>query len=132
MSEPVRPGGPADPDDVDRRFREIVSGLTDRSHLGTGTPEGMATDFRSYEPPEEDDHFVPPPTPPLPAGDLHFWAIVVGLVGGPLLVFLSAVVPLLGRGWTSVGATLTLVGFGLLILRQPSRRRRDDDWGAQV
>ena len=130
MSEPGRPG-PTDPEDVDRRFREIVSGLTDRSHLGTGTPDGMATDFRSYEPPEEDDHFVPPTPPPLPAGDLHFWAIVVGLVGGPLLVFLSAVVPVFSEGWIGVGAILTLVGFGLLILRQP-RDRRDDDWGAQV
>lgn len=101
-------------------------------HLGPGTPEGMATDHRSYEPPEEDDHFVPPRPDPLPAGDLHFWAILVGLVVGPLLIFVSAVLPVLPRPWTGVGALLTLVGFVLLVLRQPRRRRHDGDWGARV
>ncbi|GAA5161974.1 hypothetical protein [Ornithinimicrobium tianjinense] len=115
-----------DPEDIDRRFREIVAGLEPR------TPEGMATDHRSYEPPEDEDdeHFVPPPPPPLPAGDLHFWAIVIGLVLGPLLVALSAVVPLLSSVWTTVGVLLTLAGFVLLVLRLP--RRRDGDWGARV
>ncbi len=134
--------GHEDREDVDRRFREIVAGL-DRelpprtppggpSHLGPGTPEGMATDHRSYEPPEEDDHFVPPRPDPLPAGDLHFWAILVGLVVGPALILLSAVLPVLPTAWTGVGALLTLVGFVLLVLRQPRRRRHDGDWGARV
>lgn len=101
------------------------------SHLGPGTPHGMATDHRSYEAPEEDDHFVPPRPDPLPAGDLHFWAVLVGLVLGPLLVFLSAIIPVLDRTWTFVGAVLTGAGFVLLVLRQP-RHRRDDDWGARV
>lgn len=92
----------------------------------------MATDHRSYEPPEEDDHFVPPQPAPLPAGDLHFWAILVGLVLGPLLIFLSAVLPVLPPVWTGVGALLTLVGFVLLVLRQPRRRHDDGDWGARV
>jgi hypothetical protein len=100
-------------------------------HLGPGTPQGMATDHRSYEPPEEEDHFVPPRPAPLPAGDLHFWAILVGLVVGPVLVFLSAVVPVLDSVWTIVGALMTITGFVLLVLRQP-RHRRDDDWGARV
>lgn len=101
------------------------------SHLGAGTPPGMATDHRSYEAPEEDDHFVPPRPDPLPAGDLHFWAILVGLVVGPLLIFLSAIIPVLDRGWTYVGGLATVAGFVLLVLRQP-RHRRDDDWGARV
>lgn len=101
------------------------------SRLGPATPHGMATDHRAYEPPEEDDHFVPPRPPPLPAGDLHFWAILVGLVVGPLLVFLSAVIPVLDRAWTFLGAAMTVAGFVLLVLRQP-RYRRDDDWGAEV
>lgn len=155
------PQPPDDRDEVDRRFREIVAGLDARpagegtrdeqspqpeppavapsrpavnpppAHLGPATPSGMATDHRSYEPPEEDDHFVPPRPDPLPAGDLHFWAILVGLVVGPLLVFLSAVIPVLDRVWTFVGAAMTIAGFVLLVLRQP-RYRRDDDWGARV
>lgn len=127
MTDPGHhPPEPERPDDVDRRFREIVAGL------GTDLPEGMATDFRSYSPPEEDDHFVPPPVPPLPAGDLHFWAILVGLVGGPLLVVLSAVVPVLDTGWAGLGAALTVAGFVLLVLRQPRDRGSGGDWGAQV
>lgn len=145
-----------DRDDIDRQFLEIVRGLggeprerasdpipppsspprpsPPRRHLGPGTPEGMATDHRSYEPPEDPDeeHFVPPPTPPLPAGDLHYWGIVLGLVGGPLLVLLSAVIPLLSIGWTAVGTVLTLAGFVLLVLRSPRHRRDDDDLGARV
>lgn len=172
MTDPGQPPEPERPDDVDRRFREIVAGLgTDLPEgparperpAGTGRfgppdrvnpppseapprprpprrgvpdaagpPEGMATDFRSYSPPEEDDHFVPPPVPPLPAGDLHFWAILVGLVGGPLLVVLSAVVPVLDTGWAGLGAALTVAGFVLLVLRQPRDRGSGGDWGAQV
>ena len=119
------PEQPEDPEEVDRRFREIVAGLAPQ------TPPGMATDHRSYEPQEEEDHFVPPRPDPLPAGDLHFWAILVGLVVGPLVVFLSAIVPVLDREWTFVGAAMTIVGFVLLVLRRP-RHRRDDDWGARV
>ncbi|MDO5740528.1 MAG: hypothetical protein Q4P07_10315 [Ornithinimicrobium sp.] len=172
---------PDDPEDLDRRFREIVAAYQleepttgsqrptsdddsstrpregrlgqeptaprekppapreelpaprSMGHLGTGTPPGMATDHRSYEPPEDpdEDHFIPPPTPPLPVGDLHFWGIVIGLAGGPLLLFLSAVIPLLGSTWAFVGAVLLTGGFILLILRLP-RHRNHDDWGAQV
>ena len=93
----------------------------------------MATDHRSYEPPEEDDHFVPPDPPPLPAGDLHFWAIVAGLTIGPLLVVLSAVVPVLDQPWTLIGVLMSIAGFVLLVLRQPQRRGPDDGThGAQV
>lgn len=147
--------GPADPD-VDRAFREIVAGLRGEDsppsgrvvnppwppaeqqrpqHLGTGTPEGMATDHRSYEPPEDqdEDHFVPPPPEPLPAGDLHFWGIVIGLVVGPLLVVCSAIVPLLPPGFAALGLVLAVAGFVLLVLRQPRRRRPfDNDDGARV
>lgn len=105
------------------------------SHLGPGTPEGMATDHRSYEPAEneDDDHYIPPPPPPLPAGDLHFWGIVVGLVLGPALIVLSAVVPALGPIWALAGALLGIGGFVLLVLRQPRRRGLGDgDDGARV
>ena len=104
-------------------------------HLGPGTPEGMATDFRSYEPPEfeEDDHFIPPPTPPLPVGDLHFWAILICLVVGPALILGSVVLPILGRGWSVVGLVASVLGFILLVLRQPKHRDHyEGDSGAQV
>lgn len=107
-------------------------GVPDASAGPEHEAEEMATDHRSYSPPEDPDgdHFVPPPPPPLPAGDLHFWAIVVGLVLGPVLVVLSAVVPVLRPPWGTVGVVLTVLGFILLVLRLP--RQRDDDWGAKV
>lgn len=133
MSLPQHPERGSGDEEVDRQFEEIVAGLREPRHLGERTPEGMATDHRSYEVPDEEDHFVPPEPPPLPAGDLHFWAIVVGLVLGPTLVVLSAVVPVLGRGWTTVGVLLAVAGFVLLVLRQPHRHRPDDgSHGAQV
>ncbi|MFX0537289.1 hypothetical protein ACQBAT_05890 [Ornithinimicrobium sp. Y1847] len=127
---PPSPQEPDDGEDVDRQFHDIVDGM----RLGPGTQDGMASAHRSYEAPElaEDDHFVPPPTPPLPAGDLHFWAITIGLAGGLLLVLVSAVFPILDRGWSLVGGLLIIIGFVLLVLRLPRNRQPDGDWGAQV
>lgn len=96
---------------------------------------GGAAQWRQWEGPEgadpADDHFVPPEPPPLPAGDLHFWAILVGLTLGPLILLLSTVVPLLdGPVWGVLGVVLSVGGFVLLVLRSPDGG--DDDWGARV
>ncbi|MGI8949157.1 MAG: hypothetical protein ACR2FV_14530 [Ornithinimicrobium sp.] len=96
---------------------------------GAGPWRGSADASR---PDPADDHFVPPDPPPLPAGDLHFWAILVGLSLGPLLLLLSTVLPLLdGPVWGALGVVLSVTGFVLLVLRSPGRDG-DDDWGAQV
>lgn len=121
MSEPSGSGPEPDRDEgreeLDRRFEEIVS-----SWRPGGTSEL-----------DVEDHFVPGPTEPLPAGDLHFWAIVVGLTLGPVLVFLSAGLPAVPTTpWGLLGGGLTVVGFVLLVLRSPRRRREDDGSGAQV
>ncbi len=96
---------------------------------------GGAARWRQWEGAEAadlaDDHFVPPEPPPLPAGDLHFWAILVGLTLGPLVLLLSTVVPLLdGPVWGVLGVVLSVGGFVLLVMRSPGRG--DDDWGARV
>jgi len=116
MSEPNGPGPERDRDDIDRRFEQMVSA------------------WRASEPAAEvEEHFVPGPTEPLPAGDLHFWAIVVGLTAGPLLLLLSAGLPLLPTiPWALLGAVATVAGFVLLVLRSPRRRGEDDGSGARV
>ena len=83
---------------------------------------------------DEDDHFVPPPPAPLPAGDLQFWAILVGLVGGPLLLLYQMVFVRDGRSWWLLAAVAMMAaGFGLLVSRLPARRDEDDDdTGARV
>lgn len=86
--------------------------------------------WRDYEVDEEEEHFVPPPVPPLPAGDLHFWAILIGLTVGPLVLIFTHVFPLLpGQFWTWLGLIFSIGGFVLLVLRSPTDRDPDDSSG---
>jgi hypothetical protein len=84
---------------------------------------------------DEDEHFHPGPTAPLPPQeDLHFWGIVVGLVAGPLLLLWLVIFrPDVSNWWVLASLGLTVMGFVLLVLRQPKSRDEDDpDDGARV
>jgi hypothetical protein len=84
---------------------------------------------------DDDEHFEPGPTAPLPPQeDIHFWGIVVGLVGGPLLLLWLVIFRPDVSDWWVLGALgLTVMGFVLLVLRQPHSRDEDDpDNGARV
>ncbi len=71
---------------------------------------------------------MPPPPAPLPAGDLQFWGILLGLVGGPgLLLYLIMFDRDAGSLWIALGIALSVGGFGLLVARLPSHRDEDDD-----
>lgn len=95
-------------------------------------PVGHQT-WREWSDPEVEEHFVPPDPPPLPAGDLHLWAIVLGLVGGPLLLMLANVVPALSSPlWTWLAIILGVGGVVLLVLRLPTHRDDDPSGGARV
>ena len=84
---------------------------------------------------DDEEHFVPQPVTLPPQEDLHFWGIVVGLVAGPLLLLWLILV---GGGvyaswWLLLAIGLTVGGFTLLVLRQPTRRDPDDhDDGARL
>ncbi|MCK0111681.1 hypothetical protein MWU75_05970 [Ornithinimicrobium sp. F0845] len=96
-------------------------------------PETPSDAWRGWAGPDEEEHFIPP-TPSLPAGDLHLWAIVAGLLGGPLILILSNVFTLLrAPWWTPVGILVSVAGVVLLVLRLP-KNRDDTDFtgGAQV
>ncbi len=89
--------------------------------------------WRSYAPPEADDHFEPGPPQLPPVHDATYWLSVVGLTLGPLIVIWAAVFstnPDPGW-WVLFGITLTVAGFGLMVLRG-SGDRDPDDTGAQV
>ncbi|MGC1207455.1 MAG: hypothetical protein WA880_05805 [Ornithinimicrobium sp.] len=143
----------ADRADFDRRFGEIVAGFEPHPHAedeahdqaaleptpAPETPhtpiasEGEAGPWREWSDPGEEDHFVPAPTDPLPAGDLHFWGIVVGLTVGPLLILLTALFSAVGAiPWGVLGIAGTVIGFVLLVLRSPTHRSGDDGSGARV
>jgi hypothetical protein len=100
--------------------------------------EGLGEGHVAEEPEEADtaeEHFVPGPTAPLPPQeDLHFWAIVLGMVGGPLLLlWLVLFRPGVSGWWTLLAVGLSVGGFVLLVLRQPHSRSPDDpDDGAVV
>ncbi|MGL4175234.1 MAG: hypothetical protein ACRCSN_04080 [Dermatophilaceae bacterium] len=81
-----------------------------------------------------EEHFEPPAVVLPPQEDLHFWGAVVGLVLGPaLLVYVAMVRPFHSARWFAAAVVLTLVGFGLLLLRQPrDRDPTDPDDGARV
>ncbi|HET7304285.1 MAG TPA: hypothetical protein VFJ12_07015 [Segeticoccus sp.] len=119
---------PAEPD---REPREPDPGQHEPAEPERPAPEPA---WRGYEVAEEEEHFVPAPPRPLPAGDLSFWGIVAGLLGGPaLLLYLAFFDGEAGGLWVAVGLGLTIGGFGLLVARQPHRRDEDDDDnGAQV
>jgi hypothetical protein len=83
----------------------------------------------------DDEHFEPGPTAPLPPQeDLQFWGIIVGLVAGPLvLLWLVLFRPDVSDWWTIGALGLTIMGFVLLVLRQPHSRDEDDpDNGARL
>jgi len=64
------------------------------------------------------------------AGDLQFWGILAGLVGGPLMLVYLVLFNREGNPlWMLAAVGLTVAGFGLLVQRLP-RHRDDDDDGA--
>lgn len=81
---------------------------------------------------EEEEHFEPPPVSPLPVGDLQFWAILAGMIGGPLLlVYLVFFNRNLSHYWTLISIAMSVGGFVLLVSRLPGQEGDDDD-GARL
>ena len=81
-----------------------------------------------------DEHFEPPEVVLPPQEDLHFWGAVIGLVAGPLmLLYVVFVRPFHSTRWFVASVLVFLIGFGLLVLRQPRDRDPDSgDDGARV
>ena len=82
----------------------------------------------------DDEHFEPPEVVLPPQEDLHFWGAVIGLVAGPLmLLWVVFARPSHSTRWFIVSVVVSLLGFGLLILRQPKHRDpTSGDNGARV
>jgi hypothetical protein len=82
----------------------------------------------------DEEHFEPPEVVLPPQEDLHFWGAVIGLVAGPLmLLWVVFARPSHSTRWFVVSVVVSLVGFGLLILRQPTHRDpTSGDDGARV
>lgn len=145
-----------EPDDFDARFREIVAHFDDpASEPVRRAPEARQPSEPPPKPPEPRPIIVPdqwrmpparsggsssvldehstfePPDPALPQGDPTFYAIIAGLVCGPLWMLYLFFFDRYARPlwwWCAAGMTLAaLVG---LFLRQPPTREDPDDDGA--
>lgn len=93
----------------------------------TGRPAGATAADDAFD---DDEHFVPPSDIDLPSAesDPMFWAIVGGLVGGPLLLLYILFFDREGSGWWVVTAlAMVVVGFVLLVLRGGTERDPFDD-----
>ncbi|MEO7058352.1 MAG: hypothetical protein ABI083_01395 [Lapillicoccus sp.] len=85
--------------------------------------------WRQHDVADVEEHFVPPPVAPLPsADDKHFWLMMVGLIGGPLIFLYLILFNRDGNGWWMMFALgMAIAGFVLLVLRQPNQRDENDD-----
>ena len=88
--------------------------------------------WRAHEVGDYEEHFEPPAIAPLPVGDLQFWAIIAGMVGGPLLLlYLVLFNRDAGSYWMLTAIAMSVGGFALLVARLP-RDHEDDDDGARL
>ena len=92
-----------------------------------------AQPWRGHEVDDQyEEHFEPPPVTPLPAGDLAFWAIIVGMCGGPLLLlYLVFFTPDASSYWILSAIAMSVGGFTLLVSRRPGHHGDGDD-GARL
>ena len=78
---------------------------------------------------EPEEHFVPEPPPPLPEADRITRLAWAGLVGGPALIILAALMGIGLEGWVVVLALAAFLGgFATLVARMRDRRDDDDGW----
>ena len=107
------------------RRRRAPAGGSDRRATKAGRGGQAALD---------EEHFEPPPVDLPPQEDLHFWGAVIGLVAGPLmLLYVVFARPFHSTRWFIAAVVVSLLGFALLILRQPSHRDpTSGDDGARV
>jgi len=97
-------------------------------------PEAHAAAEQAEAALTEDEHFEPPEVVLPPQEDLHFWGAVIGLVAGPLmLLWVVFARPSHSTRWFVVSVLVSLLGFALLVLRQPTHRDpTSGDNGARV
>jgi hypothetical protein len=110
-----------DPDDVDARFRDLIS-----AEYGIGDPRNWTP------PPEEDEPYVPPPPEPFyPISTPAMAALILFVIAAVLGVFVLAGVTLPWWGG-GIAVACFVAGLALALSRLPRDRPPRDDDGAVV
>lgn len=150
-------GGELLPEDVDRRFNELIKGLDDtESGLGKGldadeptvetapvTPPALSSTsdeeptllelWDAELPDDDEDDYEPPEPPPVPWPSLPAVGGVLLIIAGLALLVNPGIAPLGTSPGRLVGFVGFLVGVWLLISRlRPDREPDDTDDGAVV
>jgi len=116
---------PGPPSTAEGRVLRAATGWDD---LFDEEPDEAAT----AEPPSPDDHYVPPPPPPLPAADAGTRLAWAGAIGGPLLIFVSAILGWRLDGWLLLLAAAGFVGGFVALVARLKDDPDDDPHGGAV
>ncbi|MBW1599150.1 hypothetical protein [Streptomyces sp. JJ38] len=127
-NSPGAPESPGSPASTGSSEDAPLRGFTVYSAGSMNTAGQGPRDWEAAEPPEEDDHFVPPEPPPLPQADTVTKFAWLAVLGGPALL-LAAVLFQWDLSWwmTFLGIGGFVGGFGTLVTRLRDERE-DDDW----
>jgi hypothetical protein len=80
----------------------------------------------------DDDHYIPPPVPPLPRlAPVTRWALI-GIFAGILALVLPLMIGLNAPGWMCAMAVAAIVGGGAVMVARMGNEPRDGDDGAVV
>jgi hypothetical protein len=134
---PEAPSGPLPSGQPLTRLPGAAGSATGPDSATPGSPAGPGSGPRDAPIPHgpADDHYIPPPAPPLPKIDNVTKGAWLALFGGPLYLIIAT-----ACGWTVSGLTAFIAvaafvgGFAVLVLRMdsgPPRDRGPDD-GAVV
>jgi hypothetical protein len=117
---------------MDAAFAEIVAGWD--APAKAAAPPTPATSSSAPKPAvdPDDDHYVPPPAPPLPRlATVTRWALI-GIIAGVLALVLPLMIGLNAPVWTCAAAVVAIVGGGAVIVARMGNDPHDGDDGAVV
>ena len=127
---------PSDADDtehLDAAFSEIVAHWAAPARAAasptTATP---STPPKAAAVDPDNDHYVPPPAPPVPRlATVTRWALI-GILAGVLALVLPLMIGLNAPAWTCAVAVVAIVGGGAVIVARMGNDPHDGDDGAVV
>jgi hypothetical protein len=129
---PAATGTEDDTEDTDAAFAEIVAAWD-----APAKPSPTVARATPPAPPKaavdsDDEHYIPPPAPPLPRlAPITRWALI-GILAGILALVLPLMIGLNAPAWTCAAAVAAIVGGGAVMVARMGNDPHDGDDGAVV